>query len=455
MTDDPATSDPTARTGESTAGAHEPTTDAHESAAGVRESVAGVRESAARAGESPAGARESTAGAGESALRADKPTGRELAAQAGESPVRAGESTGDELAVRAAELTIRAGESALPAGESTVPADESTDGESAVRAGESTKADGESAAPAGESTARADESTMPAAESPSPAAESSLPTDKSTRSMGESTQPAGGTTPPAAESSLPAGESIRSAGESTARRAELAANLAAVRKRIAAACAAADRDPADVLLLAVTKTFPATDVALLSDLGLTYFAENRDGDAAAKVTELRNLRPDRQVRWAMVGRLQRNKARSVSEWADEVQSVDSGRLADALQHAVALSLDRGKRSEPLDVLIQASIDGDPERGGCPLSDLPALSDHIGGLDALRLRGVMAVAPLGMPPDQAFDRLAVAADHLRTDHPSATCLSSGMSGDLEQAITYGSTCVRVGTALLGGRPLASP
>jgi pyridoxal phosphate enzyme (YggS family) len=324
-----------------------------------------------------------------------------------------GESADDELAARAAELTIRAGESALPGGESTVPAGESTDGESAVRVGESTKADGESAARVGESA------------------------------------------PPAGESTPVASESTQSAGESSARRAELAANLAAVRQRIAAACAAADRDPADVLLLAVTKTFPATDVALLSDLGLTYFAENRDGDAAAKVAELRNLRPDREVRWAMVGRLQRNKAKSVSEWADEVQSVDSGRLADALQHAVTLSLDRGKRSEPLDVLIQASIDGDPERGGCPLSDLLALSDHIGGLDALRLRGVMAVAPLGMPPDQAFDRLAVAADHLRTDHPSATCLSSGMSGDLEQAITYGSTCVRVGTALLGGRPLASP
>ncbi|HEX5407650.1 MAG TPA: YggS family pyridoxal phosphate-dependent enzyme [Pseudonocardiaceae bacterium] len=235
----------------------------------------------------------------------------------------------------------------------------------------------------------------------------------------------------------------------------MAANLTAVRERIAAACVAADRDPADVALLAVTKTFPATDVALLGDLGLDYFAENRDGDAAAKVAELATIRPGRPVRWAMVGRLQRNKARSVSEWADEVQSVDSGRLADALQHAITLSLDRGKRSGPLDVLIQASVDGDPDRGGCPLDDLSALSDHIGGLDALRLRGVMAVAPLGMPPDQAFDRLAEAARDLRSNHPSATCLSSGMSGDLEQAITYGSTCVRVGTALLGGRPLASP
>lgn len=239
------------------------------------------------------------------------------------------------------------------------------------------------------------------------------------------------------------------------RKAEIAANLAAVRERVAAACAAAGRDPADVRLLAVTKTFPAADAALLVDLGQTDLAENRDGEAAAKADELARLRPAADVGWTMVGRLQRNKARSVERWAREVQSVDSARLADALRHAVELSLDRGNRSGPLDVLVQASIDGDPTRGGCPLDDLPALSDHIGGDRALRLRGVMAVAPLGMPPEQAFDRLAPAAERLRADHPGAACLSAGMSGDLDQAIAYGSTCVRVGTALLGGRRLASP
>lgn len=241
----------------------------------------------------------------------------------------------------------------------------------------------------------------------------------------------------------------------TDRIGELAANLAATRERIASACAAAGRDPGGVRLLAVTKTFPAADVALLVDLGLTDFAENRDQEAAPKVAELANLRPGARVHWSMVGRLQRNKARSVAGWADEVQSVDSVRLADALHAAAASSLDRGNRSAPLDVLVQASVDDDPERGGCPLADLPALSDHIAGLQALRLRGVMAVAPLGMAPDQAFDRLAAAAGQVRAAHPGATGLSAGMSGDLEQAITYGSTCVRVGTALLGGRRLASP
>lgn len=241
----------------------------------------------------------------------------------------------------------------------------------------------------------------------------------------------------------------------TDRKAELAANLAATRDRIAKACAAAGRQSSDVRLLAVTKTFPAADVALLADLGLTDFAENRDQEAAPKAAELAELRPGVGVRWSMVGRLQRNKARSVVGWADEVQSVDSDRLAGALHNAATTALDRGTRTEPLDVLVQASIDGDTERGGCPLPELTVLSDHIASLEGLRLRGVMAVAPLGMPPEQAFDLLAVAAGQVRTDHPGATWLSAGMSGDLEQAITYGSTCVRVGTALLGGRPLASP
>jgi pyridoxal phosphate enzyme (YggS family) len=239
------------------------------------------------------------------------------------------------------------------------------------------------------------------------------------------------------------------------RRAELAENLAEVRARIERACASAGRETAEIRLLAVTKTFPAADVALLSDLGLTDFAENRDGDAADKVTEFGALRPGREVRWSMVGRLQRNKARSVSRWADEVQSCDSVRLADALQHAVASDLSGGTRTGPLAVLVQASIDGDPSRGGITLSEVAELTDHIAGLDALRLLGVMAVAPVGVPPEDAFDRLAQVADQVRTSHPAATCLSAGMSGDLHEAITHGSTCVRVGTALLGGRRLASP
>jgi pyridoxal phosphate enzyme (YggS family) len=233
------------------------------------------------------------------------------------------------------------------------------------------------------------------------------------------------------------------------RRAELTESLREVQERIDAACAAAGRPRAEVRLLAVTKTFPASDVALLSELGLVDFAENRDQEAGPKTAEFAALRPGAPVRWHMVGHVQRNKARSVVEWADQVDSVDSVRLADALAKAAAA------RSAPLDVLLQASIDGDPARGGCPLPDLPELADHVARSSELVLRGVMAVAPLEMSPTKAFAALSGVVTRLRDDHPTVTVISAGMSGDLEDAIAYGSTCVRVGTALLGGRKLASP
>ncbi|MGH3435330.1 MAG: YggS family pyridoxal phosphate-dependent enzyme [Sciscionella sp.] len=237
------------------------------------------------------------------------------------------------------------------------------------------------------------------------------------------------------------------------RRGELARALAALRERIAAACAVAGRDAAEVRLLAVTKTFPAIDVALLSDLGLTDFAENRDQEATVKVPEFAGLRPATVARWHMVGHVQRNKARSVVGWSDEVQSVDSARLAEALAKATGTAIQAGERSTELDVLVQASIDGDPKRGGCRLSELPKLAEIVTRSGVLRLRGLMAVAPLGADPAAAFERLAAAVERLRRDYPGARTLSSGMSADLEQAIAHGSTCVRVGTALLGGRPLA--
>lgn len=238
------------------------------------------------------------------------------------------------------------------------------------------------------------------------------------------------------------------------RRAELAAALQRVRYRIRAAATAAGRDPAQVRLLAVTKTFPAGDVALLADLGQLDVAEARDQEAVPKVAEVHTLRPVPGLRWHMVGRLQRNKARSVARWAATVQSVDSPRLVDALSRAACAAQQAGERDGPLGVLVQASLDGDPARGGCPLPDLPALADRVAAAPGLRLDGVMGVAPLGADPEAAFAGLATAADQVRRQHPEAVELSAGMSGDLEHAIAYGSTWVRVGTALLGSRRITS-
>lgn len=242
------------------------------------------------------------------------------------------------------------------------------------------------------------------------------------------------------------------------RRTELEARLALVRERIAKACAAAGREPGEVALLAVTKTVPAADVATLLDLGLTAFGENRAQEAAAKVAEVAALRPDAHPRWHFIGVLQRNKVRLVVPWAARVESVDSPRLAGALDAAVRRALGSGERQAPLPVLIQYSVDGDPERGGIPdetpEGGLLGLAARIEAAEGLELAGMMAVAPLGAEPEAAFAAIAAAAGRLRAAHPGARELSAGMSGDLEVAISHGSTVVRVGTALLGDRRLTS-
>jgi pyridoxal phosphate enzyme (YggS family) len=222
------------------------------------------------------------------------------------------------------------------------------------------------------------------------------------------------------------------------RRAELAANLAAVTERITAACTVAGRPRDQVALIAVTKTFPVSDVALLRDLGVHDIGENRDQEARAKAAEV----PD--VRWHFVGRLQRNKCRSVASYAHAVHSVDRAELVDAL----AAGAQRSGRL--LDVLVQVSLDEDTGRGGALPADVPALADAVAAADGLRLGGVMAIAPLDADADPAFARLATVAARLQATHPRADAISAGMSGDLEAAIRHGATHVRVGTALLGGR-----
>lgn len=227
---------------------------------------------------------------------------------------------------------------------------------------------------------------------------------------------------------------------------ELEENLAEVEERIAKACEVAGRSRDEVTLLAVTKTWPASDVEILYGLGLRNFAENRDQEAGAKVDQLRHLS---EARWHMVGRLQRNKAKSVVDWADQVDSVDSVRLAEALARAARV------RERTLDVLLQVSIDGDTSRGGVAVADVAELAGVITRSGDLILRGAMTVAPRTMEPSQAFQALASVVSRLRDDHPTAIHMSAGMSGDLEDAISHGSTCVRVGTALLGSRRLTSP
>jgi hypothetical protein len=229
----------------------------------------------------------------------------------------------------------------------------------------------------------------------------------------------------------------------TDRAGELAANLARLRARISAAAAAAGRAPAEVTLIAVTKTYPASDLVVLAGLGVRDIGENRDQEAAPKLAEV--ARQGVRVRAHFVGRLQRNKCRSVVRYAELVHSVDSARLAAALGAAAGRHRDR-----PLEVLVQVGIDADPTHGGVLPDQLGEVADAVAAQPALRLRGVMAIAPVSWPPVVAFERLAGLAERLRADHPAATIISAGMSGDLEAAVGCGATHLRIGTDLLGTR-----
>ncbi len=224
------------------------------------------------------------------------------------------------------------------------------------------------------------------------------------------------------------------------RREELALRLAEVRRRIAKGCEAAGRDVSELTLIAVTKTRPASDVRLLSELGLTDVGENRDAEAAPKAAQCADL----ALTWHFIGQLQTNKCASVVRYASVVHSVDRLRLIRALGRAA-----RGA-GRVIECLVEVSLDGDPARGGAVADQVPGLAEALAAEEGLVLGGVMAIAPLTMEPADAFGRLLVSAAAVRTVRPDATMISAGMSGDLEAAVEAGATHLRIGTALLGDR-----
>ncbi|MFF2325932.1 MULTISPECIES: YggS family pyridoxal phosphate-dependent enzyme [unclassified Streptomyces] len=235
----------------------------------------------------------------------------------------------------------------------------------------------------------------------------------------------------------------------TDRKKQLAANLAQVEERIASACAAAGRKREEVTLVAVTKTYPASDVRILHELGVRHVAENRDQDAAPKAAECADL----SLTWHFVGQLQTNKVRSVASYADVVQSVDRLKLVTALSAAAV------REGRELGCLIQVALDAQSgergDRGGVAPDGIEELAAAVASSPGLRLGGLMTVAPLAGPyagrPRAAFDRLMEFSSRLRGNHPAANMVSAGMSADLEDAVAAGATHVRVGTAVLGVRP----
>ncbi|GAA1920205.1 YggS family pyridoxal phosphate-dependent enzyme [Streptomyces durmitorensis] len=235
----------------------------------------------------------------------------------------------------------------------------------------------------------------------------------------------------------------------TDRKSQLTANLAEVEERIAAACGAAGRKREEVTLIVVTKTYPASDVRILSELGVRHVAENRDQDAAPKAADCADL----PLTWHFVGQLQTNKVRSVVSYADVVQSVDRPKLV------TALSAGAVRAERELGCLIQVALDaeenGRGERGGVGPGGIEELAGLVAQAPGLRLDGLMTVAPLTGPyagrQQAAFERLMEFSTLMRAAHPAANMVSAGMSADLEQAVAAGATHVRVGTAVLGVRP----
>lgn len=219
--------------------------------------------------------------------------------------------------------------------------------------------------------------------------------------------------------------------------------LAAVREEIAAAAHEADRNPDEITLIAVTKYHPVELLDALYTLGIRDFGENRHPESRDKANYLHERYPDARLHF--IGQLQRNKARQVGRYADYIQSIDRLELVDALA-----KLER-EPSNPLEVAIQLSLDGDTSRGGVPLEDAEALAEAIAQTSTLHLCGVMSVAPIDADTGEAFAATRAASERIRRIVPEAEMLSMGMSHDFRSAISQGATHLRIGTAITGKRP----
>ena len=217
-------------------------------------------------------------------------------------------------------------------------------------------------------------------------------------------------------------------------------------ERVAAAAAAAGRQPSELTVITVTKTFPASDVALLQELGVSDVGENRAQEMASKIIELADhpSAPGAAIRWHFIGQRQSNKASLVARECAALHTLDHESLIARLANSAA------RAGRVLEVFLQLSLDGDPRRGGVVESAVLPLADAVAQCESLRLAGLMAVPPLGAPPRPAFALLRAVSDRLRRTHPGAAALSAGMSADLEDAVMEGATHLRVGTDLMGSR-----
>lgn len=224
----------------------------------------------------------------------------------------------------------------------------------------------------------------------------------------------------------------------------LEARLASVRSGISDAARAAGRSADELTLVVVTKFHPASLVRELAALGVTDVGENRHQEAQAKAAELDDL----ALTWHFVGQLQSKKARQVRRYAHVVQSLDRDSVVDAFAPTEA-----DPDPAVIDGFVQVNLTDDPDRGGVRPDDVDAMAERVLATGTIRLRGVMAVAPLDEEPRPAFARLRAVSERVRLIEPSATDISAGMSGDYADAVLEGATHLRIGTAITGKRPVA--
>lgn len=217
---------------------------------------------------------------------------------------------------------------------------------------------------------------------------------------------------------------------------DIRANVQAVEERIAAACARSGRARSEVTLVAVTKTFPASDVAHAIAAGMTDVGEN-------KVQEARDKQPSvaSSARWHLIGHLQSNKAKDAVRLFDVIQTIDSIDLA---ERVARIAESAGKRQE---VLVQVNVGGEEQKSGAEIADVPSIVQRIAALPSLHLSGLMAIPPFLEPEEVRpyFRKLRALRDDLGLPQ-----LSMGMTDDFEVAIEEGATIIRVGRAIFGAR-----
>lgn len=212
------------------------------------------------------------------------------------------------------------------------------------------------------------------------------------------------------------------------RKEELSRNLEIVRSNIGKV---ADHE---VTLIAVTKTFPVTDVEILHELGVRDFGENRDAEGTEKAALVSGT-------WHFQGQIQSNKLKSITSWAMVIHSLDDPRHFEIIEKVAP---------HPLQIFLQVSLDGAHHRGGVGLKDLYSLASMVESSSSHSLAGLMSVPPIGMEPKDAFPQLSLIHNEFMEQFPEAKSLSAGMSGDYELAISHGATHVRIGSSILGSR-----